>query len=142
MKKYYKHINIDKEKKLFEGLDAFSNYLVGKIKNIFLSTRELRIEAKKIFDLSMEYAYLSESELNIKILYYQRKIKLNKYTSQEFIEAFAIVVELGFRETNKRAYVVQIMGSLASLFAAEGSFFSNLWRVTKRFVIDWFTGVA
>jgi len=125
MKNYYKNINLPKEKKLYSGFDAFSNNIIGRFKNIFSKKRLLKKEAKIIHKLSLEFSELEDKELDKQILEYQRKFRLNKVSNKELLSAFGLVVELGFRETQKRAYVVQIMGALA---------------LVKRYIIQMSTG--
>jgi len=113
MKKYYKHIIIPNEKKLYSGFDAMTNSFIGIIKSKFINKRKLRVEAKKVHELSLEYSKLSDVDIDSKQYYYQKKLKLNNISNNEFLEAFAVVVELGFRTNKKRAYIVQIMGALS-----------------------------
>jgi len=116
MKNYYKHINIPKERKLYSGFDQISHKLSGQIFNLYTNIvfkKKLKNDAKEIHKLSLEYANLGDYDIDKLIKSYQLKFKLNKLTSKEFLEAFAVVVELGYRVTGKRAYEVQIMGAIA-----------------------------
>ena len=125
MKEYYKHIKIVKEKKLYEGFDSFTNRLVGKTKSIFTNIKSLRKDAKIIHELSLKLNILGDYQINKEILLYQKKFKLNQIDEQELLRAFALVVEIGYRQTNKRAYEVQIIGALA---------------LVKKYIIEMSTG--
>jgi len=113
MKQNYKHIHTSKEKKLYAGLDKVTNSILGKVKNLFINKSKLRKDAKKIYDQSLAYQDLNNSEINQLVFKYQSMFKLNRVDKKEFINAFAIVVEICYRETDKRAYEVQIMGAIA-----------------------------
>lgn len=114
MKEYYKQIIKPDEKRLYKGLDSFTNKTIGRVKTLLNRPSKLRVQAKKIFDLSFEYEYLDEERFAEKVSEYKNKFRLQKIKSdEEFHEAFALAVEAAFRILNKRAYIVQIMGALA-----------------------------
>jgi preprotein translocase subunit SecA len=128
MKQKYKNIKIAKETKLYDGFDAFSNRIIGKIKNIITNNKvltSLKEDAQSVHRLSLTYNNLGDLELNKKISDYQKSFKLNKIDDKELLKAFAVVVEIGYRETNKRAYEVQIIGAIA---------------LVKKYIIEMSTG--
>ena len=83
MKQHYKKISILKEKKLHNGADVWSNTIIGKIKNIFVTTNRFKNDAKIIHKLSLKYNKLSDKDLDILIIKYHRIFKLNKESSNE-----------------------------------------------------------
>jgi len=113
MKEYYKNIFVPKEKKLYTGFDFYVNKLYGTFKSLFISKKKLEEKAISIHNLSLEYSTLSEEELLSKVLFYKDKLKLKKVDDKTIEIAFATVIELCFRVTKKRAYVVQIMGAIS-----------------------------
>jgi preprotein translocase subunit SecA len=115
MKEAYNQIKVPEERRLFTGVDAFANSIKGKIKSLFLSNKTLRKEASIVHKKSIEFSKLDEDKLLEKMSIYKQKFKLNKVNNNELLEAMAIVVELGFRVTQKRAYEVQIMGALSMI---------------------------
>ncbi|MAC85044.1 MAG: prepilin peptidase [Arcobacter sp.] len=123
MREYRKQIQVSKEKKLYSGIDSLSNYFIGKIKNLQVNHKSLKKEAEKIYKLSIDYSSISDEELDEKVRFYHSKFKINKVNDNEFINALGIVVELAYRQLGKRAYVVQIMGTISLIrgFAIEMS---------------------
>jgi preprotein translocase subunit SecA len=115
MKEYYNQIKVPEETKLYGGVDAFNNYLQGKIKSLFLSNSKLKKEAKYVRKKSIELSNISDEEIDKLAYEYQSKFKLNKISDNELLNAMAVVVELGHRVTQKRAYEVQIMGALSMI---------------------------
>ncbi len=125
MKKLRKNIISINEEKLHTGFDYYYNYILGKIKKFKHRPKNLRNDAKIIYNRSLALTSISDDDIYKKVKYFKNIFALNKQNNESILDAFALTVEICYRTTNKRAYEVQIMGALA---------------IYKKFIIEMSTG--
>jgi preprotein translocase subunit SecA len=113
MREYYSNINVSKEKRLYKGVDTYTNMIIGVFKNRLIDTKSLKQIASDIHKLSLSYQQMGEEELDSMIKDAKKDLRLNKADDSRLCEIFALAVELCYRVTQKRAYIVQIMGAFS-----------------------------
>ena len=108
----YERLNIPKEKKSFDGLDAIFDTLHGKFYKKVMISGKIKKEAKSIYAKSLEYHNISDDELYDILYGFRKQFRLNK--AKEFVsEALAVIVEVTYRVLGMRPYWVQLMGVLS-----------------------------
>ena len=110
----YRKTALPKPQKLYSGLDAVVNNIIGlraRRKSIALS---LRLEAEAIDALSAQFAALNDHHLQEQLLHCRDQFRRGKQEANAcLMTAMAAIREAADRKLGLRPFVVQLMGALA-----------------------------
>ncbi|PCJ16079.1 MAG: hypothetical protein COB02_17100 [Candidatus Cloacimonadota bacterium] len=110
----YRRFTIPKEKKSLLGLDAILHTFVGKVLKTLTNPRKLRKQSEIIYTLSLNYADLSDKQLQRKLKDCRKVVRFGKLkTDKQLNEALSYIAEASVRTLKLRPYSVQLMGAVA-----------------------------
>ncbi len=110
----FQRFHVPREKKSYEGLDAWVHSFFRLIHRLRKSPRVFRKKAEAIHQISLQHAHLSPEELQEKIRSARKIFRGNPNPEeQNLADSLALVAEASFRSLGMRPYPVQLMGVLA-----------------------------
>jgi preprotein translocase subunit SecA len=112
----YFQTGIQKSPDLYQGLDSFTNAIVGKVLQYKNPSKSLYKKAIMIYNHAETLQDLSTKDLQEQLYSFKEKIRCHFRNSQKLhARALAYVSESAYRSLGLRPFPVQIMGSLALL---------------------------